>query len=148
MGGQDLCTKLFFSAFNMKTLLVRQNSSPRDMCDTKDLERLQSKISTIQHELTKLQGHNKFSEFDARMSRKLNKLEKDVISIKSDKMDRDCVDYEINTVYTWKKPTFGCSHKHRSKKLVSFSDQESKSLNDTMAITASGSSPETTSRQG
>lgn len=61
-------------------------------------------------------------------------------------MTRDHIDYERNNVYIWKKPQFfsGRSRKTEAKKQVSFSDLENDLINNTLAITASDSSPEHT----
>lgn len=67
---------------------------------------------------------------------------------KQDKMHRDKVDYESNTVYSWKKPVYTQPRRHRTNKRVSFSDLEAESANDTLAVTNSNSSPEASGNQG
>lgn len=57
-------------------------------------------------------------------------------------MTRDQIDYENNKVYTWKKPLFfpNCLRRNSGKQ-VSFFDQN-EPADDTLAHTASDSSPE------
>lgn len=49
------------------------------------------------------QNHHRIVEFDERLNRKLDKLERDVMEGKQEKMYRDRVEYESNTVYSWTK---------------------------------------------
>lgn len=109
----------------------------------KELETLQTEMSELQKDLSTLQNHIGFSELDGRLNKKLDKVEKSVINNKKGKMTRDRIDYENNNVYRCKEPQFfsGRSCKHQRKR-VSFSDQETELANDTLATTASDSSPE------
>lgn len=84
---------------------------------TKDLERLQSEMSAIQKES---QSDIRFAEFDTRLNFRLDKLERDVIAGKKIKLNRDCIDYESNAVYTWKKSAYSGHSCRNSIKKKSF----------------------------
>lgn len=57
-------------------------------------------------------------------------------------MTRDCIDYESNSVYIWKKTQYQSGRPRKNKgKRVSFSDQENDVASDTLATTGSESSP-------
>lgn len=107
------------------------------------METFRLEIELTQKDLTILQTHPEFVELDGRLSKKLDKTEKAVISNKKGKMTRDQTDYENDKVYTSKKSSFlpGRSRKNHGK-LVSFSDPENDLIDDTLAITGSDSSPE------
>lgn len=110
-----------------------------------DLDRIQGEMSTIQKELSAQKDHVSFLELDGQLSKRLDRLEKGVITTKKVKLIRDRIDYENNSVCTWKKTFFqpGRSGKVSVKKRVSFSDQESEPAYDTLAATASDSSLDT-----
>lgn len=96
-----------------------------------------------QKDLTALQTHPEFIELDGHLNKKLDKMETHVISIKKSKMTRDRVDYESENVYSWKMAQFPSGRSQRNHgKRVSFSDPENELINDTMAVSASDSSPE------
>lgn len=109
---------------------------------TEELTQLRDDISVIQQSLTPLQQHKDFTGLDTRLNKNLDRLEKSVISGKNDKLARDHMDYENSNVYIWKKPTYANRSRKHSQKRVSFSDLDNDSINDTMAATASDSSPD------
>lgn len=59
-------------------------------------------MSVIQKELLIQQNLAGYSQ----LSKRLDKLEKEVMVTKKDKITRDRIDYESNNVYTWRKPPF------------------------------------------
>lgn len=113
----------------------------------KELDRVQNEISTIQKELADHQLKPFYAELDGQLNKKLDKLERSVISTKKDKRIRDQLDYDTNNVYTWKKPPFRSTRPRRatSKKRVSFSDAEGVLTQDTLAAMGTDSSSDNNS---
>lgn len=66
----------------------------------KEVEKLQSDMSSIQKDLTALQTHTGFTDLDGRLNKKLDKMERSVTDSKKGKMARDKDEYESNKVYT------------------------------------------------
>lgn len=99
-------------------------------------------MTLIQKELMEQQIMPGYVDLDSQLNKRLDKLERGVISTKKDKRTRDQLDYDINNVYIWKKPVFHSNRPQRavSKKLVSFSDTEGELAYDTLAATGSDSS--------
>lgn len=64
----------------------------------KELDRVQMEITEIQKELATSQSTPGFLELDNQLNKKLDKLEKEVISTKSEKHIRDQLDYDTNNV--------------------------------------------------
>lgn len=108
----------------------------------KELDWVQSEMALIQKDLTAQQGAQEYASLDGQLNKRLDKLERNVISIKNDKRIRDQLDYDSNKIYIWKKPSFQSYHPRRStpKKRVSFSDTEGERTCDTLAATGSDSS--------
>lgn len=63
-------------------------------------------MALIQKELKEQQTMPSYIELDGQLNKKLDKLERGVISTKKDKHTRDQLDYYKNNVYIWKKPVF------------------------------------------
>lgn len=113
----------------------------------KELDRVQNEVTTVQKELADHQSKPGYAELDDQLNKKLDKLERSVISTKKDKRIRDQLDYDTNNVYTWKKPSFRSNRPRRasSKKRVSFSDAEGDQTQDTLAATGTDSSSDNNS---
>lgn len=107
----------------------------------KELDRVQNEMITIQKELADHQSKPGYAELDGQLNKKLDKLERSVISTKKDKRIRDQLDYDTH-VYTWKKPSLRSYRPRRasSKKRVSFSDAEGDQAQDTLAAMGTDSS--------
>lgn len=87
----------------------------------KEIERLQSDFLTLQEDIKPLQNSADFTDLDATLNNRLNKLEKDIIDSKKEKVLRDKLDYDTNMVYVWKLPRYWGQ---TPIKHVSFSDTE------------------------
>lgn len=108
----------------------------------KELNRIQSEMALIQKDLIAQQQAPDYANLDGQLNKRLDKLERNVISTKNDKRTRDQLDYDTNKVYLWKKNPFQSHYPRRStpKKRVSFSDTEGERTCDTLATTGSDSS--------
>lgn len=99
---------------------------------------LQQEITELQQALKPLQRVTQFADFDLRLNEKLNRLVKEIITGKKEKMLGDKIDYETNNVYVWKqvrqwsRASAGGVSKH-----VSFSDTDFESWDDTLAASDS-----------
>lgn len=66
---------------------------------SKEIDKLQNEISIPQEDIKPLQNMANFTDLDTLLNDRFNKLEKDIIETKKEKMLRDKLDYDTDTVY-------------------------------------------------
>lgn len=71
----------------------------------KDLDHLQGEMVNVQKELAELQHMTLYAELDSQLTKRMDKLEREVIANKKDKKNRDQFDYDTGKVFSWKKKT-------------------------------------------
>lgn len=106
----------------------------------KEIETLQMEISKIQDDIKPLQGLADFKDLDKVLNERLNRLENEIIESKKEKMLRDKLDYDTDSVYVWRR------ERHRTPSAgrhVSFSEPESEYM-DESAVSSDSDQTNTT----